>query len=103
MVEINVMGHRFNFQCEDDERKRLQEAANLIEQKMNELPKGSRNERHLIMVSINIAYDLLQLKEEAMHNSSDLKTKVEAIHKILTNAIQEKESDGQNKASSSQN
>ncbi|MBO1926080.1 cell division protein ZapA [Thiomicrorhabdus sp. 6S2-11] len=88
MIEINTMGHRFKFQCEDDERKRLEAAAEMIEQKMLELPKANRNERSLLMVAINIAYDFIQLKEEAHHNSEDMKSKIDAIHTILTSAIE---------------
>ncbi|BBP45673.1 hypothetical protein THMIRHAS_10460 [Thiosulfatimonas sediminis] len=89
MIEINMMGHRFKFQCEDDERTRLVEAANMVETQMLKLPKESRNERNLLMVSINIAYELLQLKDEAYHNASDMKAKIDAIHAILTNAIEQ--------------
>ncbi|MBN2646914.1 MAG: cell division protein ZapA [Thiotrichales bacterium] len=89
MVEINVLGHRFNFPCAPEEKARLQKAAQLIEHKMNELPKANRNERALIMVAINIAYDLLQLKEETQEHGSDLRVKIEEIHLLLTQALQQ--------------
>lgn len=99
MIEINTMGHRFKFQCEDDERERLEAAADMIEQKMLELPKSSRNERSLLMVAINIAYDFLQLKDEAHHNSEDMKGKIDAIHAILTSAIEAQTNSDESKTS----
>ncbi len=64
-LDINLLGRNYKVACKEDERAQLMEAVAFLDQRMREIREASRNagaDRIAVMAALNIANDLLQLR-----------------------------------------
>jgi len=64
-LDINLLGRDYKVACKEGERAQLMEAVAFLDQRMREIREASRNagaDRVAVMAALNIANDLLQLR-----------------------------------------
>lgn len=65
MLTITLMNHTFEIPCKEEDKAQLIEAATLLEDKLDEM-KTLRGESKALMVALNLAFDLLQMKKDTL-------------------------------------
>lgn len=66
-VDIQIMGHNYRVGCPDDGEASLKEAARMVDHAMTTIRQAGMvrsHERMAILTSINLAYELAQLRTE---------------------------------------
>ena len=84
------MNHTFEIPCEPHERDKLIEAATLLEDKLDQLPR-LKGESKVLMVALNLAFDHLQLREDTTQYTLRLEDQVDSVmNQIATEASDDK-------------
>jgi cell division protein ZapA len=85
VLDVNLMGRAYRIACAPEERGGLLGAVALVDDKMHEIAEQSRatGDRLLVLTALNVAYELLQLKqasgpelEQARHRVSTLRARI---------------------------
>ena len=86
MLSLKIMNHAFEIDCGPEDYDSLTKAAELLEEKIDEMPAMMKNERKLLLVALNICYDYLTLKEESLKSSEKIETQLTQLLLLLQNA-----------------
>ena len=77
-LQINIMGREFRVACPEEEQKGLLEAVEYLNRKMHEIRDNGKVvglERIAIMAALNIAHELLSLRNSGdAHSGFDIET-----------------------------
>lgn len=89
-VTVRILDQDFKIACEPGEEDGLLASARFLNQKMQELRATGKvigAERIAIMVSLNLAHDLLQLQDATTRSSSSLNQRLKQIRERLEGAL----------------
>ncbi len=96
-VRISVLGKEFAVSCPEDERDALVKAARYVDLRMQEGLRGVRPvtmERHAVMAALNMAYELLRLREQSVSTSSEWVKRVtvlaDKVEEVLRDEFKER-------------
>ena len=85
-LALRISDKEFNVTCEADKKTLLIDAAQLVNQKMDEIKQHGKtvgSDRIATMVALNLATDLLALTEDSIESSSDnQKALTDILYKI---------------------
>lgn len=82
MLNLTLMNHHFEFTCTPEEKERLIEAATMIEDRLDTV-SHLKGESKALMIAINLAYDILEMKEESLQYTVHLENQIdEAMHEL---------------------
>lgn len=77
-LQLTLMNHHFEVPCEAEERQDLAAAAKLLEAKLDQVTH-LRGEHKILMVALNICYDLLSLKKDSLLYANHLEKQLEDL------------------------
>lgn len=89
-VTVKILGKDYQIACAEDKTHHLIDAALLLDARMKEIRASGRViglERIAVMAALNLAYELLQLKDDMQHHSSDIDKRLEMMHAKLADAL----------------
>ena len=96
-VHISVLGKEFAVSCPEDERDALVKAARYVDLRMQEGQRGARPvtmERHAVMAALNMAYELLRLREQSASTSGEWVKRVtvlaDKVEQVLRDELKER-------------
>jgi cell division protein ZapA len=81
-IEITILGRNYKIACEDGEREALLEAVAYLDGKMDEIKKAGKvsgTDRIAVMAALNIAHELLQLKQTSTQADSAIGGELDAL------------------------
>lgn len=88
-LQINVMGREFRVACPEEEQKRLLEAVEYLNRKMQEIRDNGKVvglERIAIMAALNIAHELLSTKVGGF-DMAEVKRRMTSMETLLDQAM----------------
>lgn len=89
-ITIKILGKEYQISCAEDQTHHLIDAALLLDDKMKEIRFSGRViglERIAVMAALNIAHELLRMKDEMSHTAKDTDNKLQQLHEKLTSAL----------------
>ena len=72
-LKIYILGKEYQVNCQPEEREALERSAELLNEKMEEIRRGSHIiglERIAVMAALNLAHDLIRSEETAKQDNS---------------------------------
>ncbi len=78
MLKLTLMNHQFQVPCEDKDKAQLIEAATLLEDRLDQVP-NLKGEKKILMVTLNLCFEYLQLKKETSQYTLRLDEQLEDI------------------------
>lgn len=72
-LKIRILDKEYQVNCEPQERQALEHSAKLLNEKMEEIRRGSHIiglERIAVMAALNLAHDLIRSNQAAEENSA---------------------------------
>ncbi len=91
-ISISILGKDFTVSCPDEEREALMRAAKYVDAQMQETQRSGKTmgiERGAVMAALNIAYDLLRLREQSQATVSDMNRRVRALTEKVDGILRE--------------
>lgn len=92
-LDITLLGREYRVTCPPDERDNLQAAVRLLEARMTEIGARTRStgERLAVMAALNLAHDLICLKQNGSPTLDDESSKgrIDAMVDRLNDAMTE--------------
>lgn len=82
-LQLTLMNHHFEVPCEDEDRADLSYAGELLNEKLNKVPH-LRGEHKVLMVALNLCYDLLALKKDSLLYSNHLEKQLEELMQMVS-------------------
>lgn len=89
-VTVKILGKDYQIACSDDQTHHLIDAALLLDNRMKEIRHSGRViglERIAVMAALNLAHELLNLKDEIKNTSDDTDKRLQVLHEKLANAL----------------
>jgi cell division protein ZapA len=89
-VSINLLDRDFKLKCPVEEIKKLEAAGAYLNTKMQDINKGATTpgfERVVVMAAINVAYELLNLRQEKEGQSESVDARIKALHDKIDEAL----------------
>jgi cell division protein ZapA len=72
-IKISIQGNNYDLKCPNDQIDKLKSAAEMVHKKMGEAKtKTPSNEKAAILTALNIAHDLLEVKNDVDDNETSL-------------------------------
>ena len=71
-LTIHILDKEYQVNCQPEEREALEHSAQLLNEKMEEIRRGSHIiglERIAVMAALNLAHDLIRTEQSAQQNS----------------------------------
>jgi cell division protein ZapA len=81
-VDIQIMGHDYRVNCPDNDEALILEAARLVDHAMTTILQAGKvrsRDRIAVLASINLAFELAQLRAEVPHLRQTIQNQVQAI------------------------
>ena len=81
-IHITVLGKEFAVSCPENERDALTKAARYVDVRMQEGQRAGRVvaiERSAVMAALNMAYELLRLREQSESMSGEWSKRIQAL------------------------
>ncbi len=91
-VNISILGKEFTVACPDGERDALSEAARHLDGRMREIQNGGNvigGERVAVMAALNLANELLQLRQQFNGVPAGIDARLQALHGRIEAVLQE--------------
>ncbi len=91
-VNVSILGKEFMVACPEEERLALHAAAKYLDSKMREIQEGGRvigAERCAIMAALNIANELLELRQQTNGAAPELDKKLKFLHNKINQVLSE--------------
>jgi len=85
MIKVSLFDNTLDIPCEGEDCRQLQNAIELIEEKLTQIPTSMRNESRLLLLAINLGYDLQKLKRESLELNESFEQKVSRLLEIIEN------------------
>lgn len=89
-VAVKILGKDYQIACPEAQTHHLIDAAMLLDNRMREIRASGRViglERIAVMAALNLAHELLILKDEIQHNASDTDKRLQVLHQKLAEAL----------------
>lgn len=77
-LTLRLMNHHFEVPCELEEHEKLEQAAMMLNDKLNSV-SHLKGEHKVLMVALNICYDYLQMKHDTLAQIQDLETQIDQL------------------------
>ena len=90
MVSVELLGRSFKVKCTPDHAMQLKEAGEYLNHKMQEMtPVGSgvMFERAVTMAAINVAYELIALREQKEDHTQEIEERVNRLRKRIEDVL----------------
>jgi cell division protein ZapA len=87
---IEILGKLYPIRCQESELGSLQQAAELLNQKMNEVKESGKVinlERIAIITALNIAHQFLQLDQQKHHHANKINQRITQLQDKLDASI----------------
>ncbi|KRP26738.1 MAG: hypothetical protein ABS22_02245 [SAR92 bacterium BACL16 MAG-120322-bin99] len=88
-LKIRILDKEYQVNCKPEEREALELSAKLLDEKMEEIRRGSHIigvERIAVMAALNLAHDLIRSEKNAASNSQTAQV-LQSINSKLTDAL----------------
>jgi len=88
-VQISILGKEYSVACPDEKRDELLSAASYLDQNMREIQQSGAvlgTERVAVMAALNIAHDLLSLREDT-GLTLEMETRIKTLRRNLEEAL----------------
>ena len=89
-VTVKILGKDYQIACEDEQTHHLIDAALLLDNRMKEIRASGRvigSERIAVMAALNLAHELLKLKDDMKHTANDTDKRLQLLHQKLADAL----------------
>jgi len=89
-VTVNILDKEYRISCEPEERESLIESAHYLDGKMREVRNTGRvigTERIAVMVALNIAHELLDLKQHKDNDSQAITRRIKSLQEKIEIAL----------------
>jgi cell division protein ZapA len=89
-ITVTIMDKEYLISCSEDEREQLHSAAELINQKMQELKRGGKiigTERIAVMTALNIAHELQACREQTQNFSVSVDSTIRRLQSKIDEAL----------------
>jgi cell division protein ZapA len=77
-VTLTLLNHHFDVPCTEEDRPTLIQAATLLEDKLDQVPH-LKGENKVLMVALNLCYDYIRLRQDALNYSNHLEEQLEGL------------------------
>lgn len=81
-LTMNILGEEYMISCEPGEEAALRDSAAFLDNRMKEIRAGGKvmsNERIAVMAALNMAHEVLALREQVSVNGDQLTRKIKAL------------------------
>lgn len=88
-LKIRILDKEYQVNCKPEEREALELSAKLLDEKMEEIRRGSHIigvERIAVMAALNLAHDLIRSEKNTASNSQTAQV-LQSINSKLTDAL----------------
>lgn len=89
-VTVKILGKDYQIACTDDQTHHLIDAALLLDNRMKEIRSSGRViglERIAVMAALNLAHELLQLKDDIKNTASVTDNRLQLLYEKLADAL----------------
>ena len=89
-LDVTILGREFKVACKEDERDELMEAVTLLDRRMREIRDGGKvsgTDRIAVMAALNIAHELIQLRQHGESDNSALAQHLQMLRAKLDGAL----------------
>ncbi len=89
-VTVKILGKDYQIACVDEQAHNVIDAALLLDNRMKEIRNSGRViglERIAVMAALNLAHELLSLKNEVKSISNDTDKRLQYLHEKLETAL----------------
>lgn len=93
VTNITIMGREFTINCPPDERPQLQQAAEHLDQTIQEIKEEGKvvgSERILIIAALSISHELQIINNDNGFNLSEFKRRISSMRKKLDEVLVKK-------------
>jgi cell division protein ZapA len=90
-VNVSILDREYLVACRADERQALTQAAQLVDERMRELRAGARTaslDRIAVLVALNLANELLGVKNSAQRVQSGLGDDLDSLKRRLDGLVE---------------
>jgi cell division protein ZapA len=89
-VTVRILDKELRVGCEPHEQEALIESARMLDQRMREIRQAGRvvgTDRIAIMAALNIAHELIQLRQAQGKTATDVANRLSALQNRLAEAL----------------
>jgi cell division protein ZapA len=89
-ISVNILDKEYRISCQPDERDALFESARYLDHKMREVRQTGRvigAEKIAVMVALNIAHELLELKKYKLNDTQLLTSRIKNLQDKIEIAL----------------
>lgn len=89
-ITVKILGKDYQIACAEDQTHHLIDAALLLDSRMKDIRASGRViglERIAVMAALNLAHELLKLKDDIKRNSNDTDKRLQILHEKLADAL----------------
>ncbi len=89
-ISVQILEKEYRIACSDEEKKSLTQAASLLDDKMHEIRDTGRIvgiERIAVMAALNLAHELLDIRDNKQLVSDDVSGRIRSLRKKLDKAL----------------
>ena len=89
-VTVKILGKDYQVGCPDDQTHHLIDAAIMLDNRMKEIRASGRvigSERIAVMAALNLAHELLKLKDDIKSTANDTDKRLAVLHEKLASAL----------------
>lgn len=89
-IAVKILGKDYQVGCPDEQTHHLIDAALLLDNRMREIRSSGRVigvERIAVMAALNLAHELLKLKDDIENTASDTDKRLQQLHEKLSSAL----------------
>ncbi|MDX1459619.1 MAG: cell division protein ZapA [Xanthomonadales bacterium] len=90
LISVSILDREYQFTCPDEEREALKAAALYLDEKMREVKASGHIhalERIAVMTALNLADEVLKLKDHARQHHDHVDLKIRSLADELDNAL----------------
>jgi cell division protein ZapA len=89
-VTVRILEKEYRVACEPHEQEGLIESARMLDQRMREIRQTGRvigTDRIAVMAALNIAHELILLRQQGQGQDEDVRQRLHAIQERLADAL----------------
>jgi len=89
-ITVSILDRDYQFACQPDERKALQEAALFLDERMRSIKGAGRLmslERIAMMTALNLSDELLKLQKNEQHRQQNVDSRIRMLADELDDAL----------------
>jgi len=95
-IIVHILGKSYSVKCPQNKAQQLQDASEYVDQKMREMRDSGKvigTDRIAIITALNIAYELLNLKEDQNQDNkiNEIANRIASIQERIKDSLTQKE------------